>query len=137
MVKAVLSCFHGPVVEGSFSEMSNILTEKTHRTKVDTFTAYQIVSYEVKDIAIGAVESFLRSDKLRTPIQPGLLKNMRNANAERESEQARQREEMDSRKTALEVHQKKIACKRKLHDQAFQLAKKAKVQHLDKLKKKL
>lgn len=42
---SLLTCFHGPKVESSFSLMNNIITSGSNRLKVSTFNAIQSVKY--------------------------------------------------------------------------------------------
>lgn len=47
MALALLTCFHGPKVESSFSAMNNIITPGSSRMNVSTFDAIQSVKYEL------------------------------------------------------------------------------------------
>ena len=81
---ALLSIFHGPRVESSFSMMGNILDKQSGRMNVDTYSAIQTVKYNVLDNpasknGVKSISSFKRGDKLHTPIVSNLCYNMRNA----------------------------------------------------------
>ena len=47
MVEAVLSIFHGPRVESSFSMMSDIIDPKSGRMNIETYDALQTVKYSL------------------------------------------------------------------------------------------
>lgn len=68
MVSALLTCFHGPKVESSFSQMGDVLDRKSNRMHVSTFSAIQSVKYGLKASNMTAIQSFSRKDKLRSPV---------------------------------------------------------------------
>ena len=81
---ALLTIFHGPRVESSFSTMGNILDKQSGRMNVDTYSAIQSVKYNVIDNpesknGVKSISTFKRKDKLHTPIVFNLCHNMRNA----------------------------------------------------------
>ena len=45
MVIAVLTIFHGPRVEGSFSGMTDIIDSKSGRLDIESYDAMQTVKY--------------------------------------------------------------------------------------------
>ncbi|GBL66512.1 hypothetical protein AVEN_259786-1 [Araneus ventricosus] len=47
MVRAILSCFHGPQVESSFSMMGDVLDKESGNMKIETFSAIQTVKYRL------------------------------------------------------------------------------------------
>ena len=50
IVSALMSCFHGPQIEGSFSIMSNVMTTATSSMNVSTFSSIQTVKYALMSI---------------------------------------------------------------------------------------
>ena len=79
-VKGLLSFFHGPMVESSFSVMGELLDEKKARADVRTYAAMQIVKYHLssrKESALTAYSS--KKDPEREPICSKLTENMRKA----------------------------------------------------------
>ena len=81
---ALLSIFHGPRVESSFSMMGNILDKQSGRMNVDTYSAIQTVKYKVLDNpasknVVKSISSFKRGDILHMPIVSNLCYNMGNA----------------------------------------------------------
>ena len=70
---ALLSIFHDPRVESSFSIMGNILDKQSGQMNVDTYSAIQMVKYNVLDNpasknGVKSIYSFKRGDKLHMPI---------------------------------------------------------------------
>ena len=70
---ALLPIFHDPCVESSFSIMGNILNKQSGRMNVDTYSAIQMVKYNVLDNPASkngfkSIYSFKRGDKLHMPI---------------------------------------------------------------------
>lgn len=76
MAVAVLSCFHGPQVESSFSLMGEILDPKSSRMKIDTYSAIQTVKYNMKAKETTAQTMFGRSDVLYDHVNEALWRNM-------------------------------------------------------------
>ncbi|GBL79039.1 hypothetical protein AVEN_76572-1 [Araneus ventricosus] len=73
MACALLTCFHGPKVESSFSIMNAVITPGSNRLNVQSFDAIQTVKYEL------AAEFFLKGDFLHDPFDKNLCKNVRYA----------------------------------------------------------
>ena len=48
---ALLTCFHGPKVESSFSEMNDLLDPQSSRMKVQTLDALHTIRYRLKSDA--------------------------------------------------------------------------------------
>ena len=76
---ALLTCFHGPTVESSFSEMGNIVPTRRNRLAHKSF----IASHQVKQFfkPYGSVNRFSRENVNNSPIYLGgrLLRSMRSA----------------------------------------------------------
>ena len=76
---ALLTCFHGPTVESSFSEMGNIVPTRRNRLAHKSF----IASHQVKQFfkPDGSVNRFSRENVNHSPINLGgrLLRSMRSA----------------------------------------------------------
>ena len=47
-MKAAISCFHGPQVEGSFSVMKQVMNTQTGRLDVSTYRAIQSIKYPLR-----------------------------------------------------------------------------------------
>ncbi|GBL87093.1 hypothetical protein AVEN_134551-1 [Araneus ventricosus] len=79
MACALLTCFHGPKVESSFSIMNSVITPGSNRLNVQSFDAIQTVKYELAAEKKTAAEFFLKGDFLHDPVDKNLCKNMRSA----------------------------------------------------------
>lgn len=80
LVKAALSCFHGPAVEGAFSLMENTITN--HRTSLDIegLDSYQTIKYHLKANNMSSLEAFYSTECPEThPVEKRLLNNMINS----------------------------------------------------------
>ena len=62
VAKAALSCFHGPVVESSFSVMTDVLDKKSGNMKLETYSAYQDVKYDLYNQKKTSIEAYKRTD---------------------------------------------------------------------------
>lgn len=79
MVKAILSCFHGPQVESAFSSMSSVLDKECGHMSIDTLSAIQTEKYKFLSCNKSALEFFKRDDHLHSPVHKTLCKNLRHA----------------------------------------------------------
>ena len=68
MALAIMSCFHGPAVEGSFNIMGDIIDPKSARMNIETFSAIQTVKYGLRASQKSALEYFERKNHLNDPI---------------------------------------------------------------------
>ena len=84
VVFAVLSVFHGPRVESTFSLMKHTLDSKSTRLNVVTLSALQTIKYALKSEGKTAVEYFSRSKS--TPVSKALQSNMKLASLRRRAE---------------------------------------------------
>ena len=92
MVMSVLSIFHGPKVESSFSIMCDVIDKKANKMKDKTFSATQTIKYSLQAKHPGccssrAVKVFSRADKHYSPVNSALVTDMRNAHAMQKSAQ--------------------------------------------------
>lgn len=76
MALAVLTSFHGPQVEGSFSSMNNTIHDKTTKMDVGTYSALQSVRFNLRAAKQSAVEYFHKSDYLHDKVDAALVRNM-------------------------------------------------------------
>ena len=76
MVAALLSCVHGPQVEGSFSVMGNVITTKPACLGIKTFDAIQSVKYSLKASETSTVQFFKKSDHLHNSVDSRLVCDM-------------------------------------------------------------
>ena len=75
MVFALVSCFHGPAVESSFSIMKDVLNKKKTALKVGSSCAIQTVKYELMSSKKTALQYFHRADPSFTPVNSTLCRN--------------------------------------------------------------
>ncbi|GBO22599.1 hypothetical protein AVEN_99280-1 [Araneus ventricosus] len=84
MTFALLTCFHEPKVESSFSIMNNVITPGSNTLNVSTFNAMQCIKYELrsqkkKKKKKSAVCMFSKHDFLKEKVDPKLVRNVRNS----------------------------------------------------------
>ena len=63
LVRAIMTCFHGPQVEGSFNVMGDIINQKSCRIGIETW----IVKYSLRARQVSIAEYFQRQDVLHDP----------------------------------------------------------------------
>ena len=74
---AALSVFCGPVVEGSFSAMKDIMKKKSGKMSCDLLSSIQTVRYFLKGKNTNSLKFFRRTDTALTPVSANLSMNMR------------------------------------------------------------
>lgn len=79
VIKAALSIFTAPHVEQSFSVMNNLITAKSARTEVDTYSSYQRVKYQLKAFGTTSTAYYHRSDVAKSPVDKALCYHMQTA----------------------------------------------------------
>lgn len=140
LVAALMSCFHGPQVEGSFSHMSGIMNTSTARMNVQTYSSIQTVKYSLMASGKTATEYFNQPDFLHDPVNGHLVQNMRGARKQYGTVLANERKVREETKVELHVRKVNAASKRKSKEVSEQAAKISKIAHqrgvLTKLKAK-
>lgn len=58
MVKALLSCFHGPQVESAFNLMGDVLDSRSHRLRMETYSSVMSVKYNLRSSRKTAVQYY-------------------------------------------------------------------------------
>ena len=82
---AVLTVFHGPRVESSFSVMGDVMDKESGRMNVSTYSAIQTVKYSLAAKASKiskkqkSVQIFHRKDKLKSPVLKNVVTKIRNS----------------------------------------------------------
>ena len=127
LVKALLSCFHGPQVEGSFSSMGNILDSIANRMTVQTFSAIQSIKYSLRAADKTSVEYFGKEDYLHDRVDGDIVRNMRGVYKVYSREQVHANAENVQKKEKFGVSEGKVISKRKAADQAVIDAKRARL----------
>ena len=128
LVKAALSCFHGPLVESSFSVMADVIDKGNTGIDIATFSAIQTVKYSLSTRGTTAVDWFCKKDPLTESVDKKLTLNMSSAwwkNEERKTKNRAQRERQNAQLGASG----KVPTKRKGKEDLDAEAKKARLQH--------
>ena len=103
MVSALLSCFRGPQVEGSFSKMSNLVNTSTALVNVATYNSIQIVKYSLMSKEKSSVDYFENNDFLHDPVDGKLALNMRSANKHHSQQLAQERASKEAKIVKLKL----------------------------------
>ena len=117
MAFALMSCFHGPHVEGSFNVMGDVLCPKSGRMLVQTYSAIQTVKYGLRATGKSALELYSRKDPKHEPVDVKLCHNLRTARKQYANEQAASRAIIEDKRKRLALAkpiESNQAAKRKL-----------------------
>ena len=110
VVAALMSCFHGPAVESSFSVMKMILDDKSSRLSIDTYSALQTVKYSLRSSGKTAVQCFSRKDIKHTPVNHQMCRLLRGSAAAYKSKQNKAREEKEAKQALMsQKHQAEVS----------------------------
>eukprot|EP00745_Piridium_sociabile_P030649 TRINITY_DN50875_c0_g1_i4.p1 TRINITY_DN50875_c0_g1~~TRINITY_DN50875_c0_g1_i4.p1 ORF type:complete len:932 (+),score=185.05 TRINITY_DN50875_c0_g1_i4:61-2856(+) len=101
--QAMLSCFHGPLVESNFSAMSDILDSQSARTSIETYSATQCVRTHLSARGMTAVQLFGKKNPLAEPVNMKLNKNFKNARSVNHQKQKAEREKEKMKRENLGV----------------------------------
>lgn len=132
VVKAVLCCFHGPVVESTFNLMGDVLDERSGRMAMETVSAFQTVKYSIKASGKSSLQLFRRNDVKRDPVNATLHQNMEGAHSMYLKRLEQHREDRARKLAQFKSEQAKVASKRKAIEASRSSAKKARLSHLKK-----
>ncbi|KAH3882369.1 hypothetical protein DPMN_006305 [Dreissena polymorpha] len=94
IILALVSCFHCPMVEGTF----NLMDSKSSSINIDSLNAIQGVKSAMKEKGVSAVEYFHREDILYATIVTRLTYNLSNAGSERNKQLMARRLEKEEKK---------------------------------------
>ena len=130
MVHAVLSCFHGPQVEGSFNIMGDILDPKSCRMEIHTLSAVQTVAYHMRSTKKTPLEYFRRDSVLHSPVDPLLMRNMKGAYHHYKNELLTKRKARMDKEVSLALPGTSGQTKRKSKEEAEQEQKRARLDHM-------
>ncbi|GBM12800.1 hypothetical protein AVEN_247575-1 [Araneus ventricosus] len=126
MACAILTCFHGPKVDLSFSIMNLVVTSETNRLSVESFDAVQIVKYELMSEKKSTVQLY-KKDYLKDKVDRNLCKNMNSASRNYRAEvlskkkksvcdkQSSPRKKLVSKKAAKKLSAKAVKLQRNIH----------------------
>lgn len=76
LIKACLTCFHGPMIESAFNFMDNIITDTRTSLKIDSLDAVQTVKYYLMSTNSTTCEKYGCDDPKTTPMDKNLIKNV-------------------------------------------------------------
>ena len=130
MVHALLSCFHGPQVEGSFNIMGDVLDHKSCRMEIPTLSAVQTVSYHIRASHKTPLEYFKRESIIDSPVDPLLMRNMKGAYSKYKNELASKRQDRLAKQSSLALPSTSGQSKRKAKEDCEREQKRAKLDHL-------
>lgn len=133
---AALTCFHGPLVEGAFNIMGDIMDVKSASLGIESLRSIQIVKSSLMAKKTTATEFFRRKDRLYTPVRPGLLEKMVSAGRMRNEDLSRKRTEKQRKKNELSIKKRTVLTKRAAHDLASDHVKRARIDHMQDTKQK-
>ena len=83
VVCVILSIFHGPRVESTFSVINNVIGQNSGRVNIETYGAIQDIKYALKTRKPykenRSVKVFSHSDRLYSPVDPKISNGMRHS----------------------------------------------------------
>ena len=134
MALSLLSCFHGPQVESSFSAMNQIIDAHSANLSIHSFQAYQTVRYHLKSVKKSAVEYFHKEDYKHDPTDPHLCKNFTHAWQKQKEAQDSMKAKREEKRALLNLKTaKKQTSKRKFREESEAAAKHSRAAHTQKL----
>ena len=131
---ALLSCFHGPQVESTFSIMGQVLDPQSSRLNVTSLSAIQTIKYSLKASGESATKYFSRDRVALDPVDGRLSANMRSSYAEYKKEQEASLWEKE-KKQQLAAKSEEAASKQAVKLAAILASKKARQHHKRKVKR--
>ena len=137
MVSALLSCFHGPQIEGSFSIMGNVITTQTACMGIKTLDAIQSVKYSLKASEKTAVQYFKKNDHLHSSVDSKLVCNMTCAHKRYHAELDIVKKQRDAKKAKLHIAKEKAQTTKNSKEVNINAARKARKVHITALLTKL
>lgn len=102
---SMLSCFHGPIVESSFSAMTIIMDCHSARLSTEVFSSVQSVRHYVQARDTTALNLFAKKEPLTDPVNKRLAKNMQSAYKLNTNSQKIGRAQKSEKKAALGVEE--------------------------------
>ncbi|GBN53385.1 hypothetical protein AVEN_22391-1 [Araneus ventricosus] len=125
IVCVVLTCFHGPKVESSFSIANLVVTSETNRLSIESFDAIQTVKYEFMSEKKSAVQLYKKKEYLKDKVDRNLCKNMNSASRNYRAEvlskkifcdkQSSTRKKLESKEAANKISAKAAKLQRNIH----------------------
>lgn len=79
MIKALLTCFHGPSVESTFNLMDHFMTENRTSLNIESLDSLQTIKYYLNSVSASTCELFGSKDPLHEPMQQNFGLNLINS----------------------------------------------------------
>ena len=114
-IKAALSIFTGTQVESSFSMMNDIVTPRTSRMSVETYSPYISVKYSLISEGKSAAARYLRKNVLRDPINKTRTYYLRTARSRYVKRLKTQIDNKEKKSSLYIATEKRMQLKRKLN----------------------
>ena len=80
-VKAAMCCFHGPIVKGTFSQMTNIITDNRGSMDCSTLDANVTCGYALRSSEKITFDFFHQQNRKREPVNANMHRNFTKAHA--------------------------------------------------------
>ena len=112
IIKPALWIFTGLQVESSFSMMNDIVTPRTSRMSVKTYSSYMLVTYSLISEGKSAAARYLRKNVMRDPINKTRAYYLRTARS-RYVKRLKKLRETIKRKIIVYCHREEMQLKRK------------------------
>ena len=125
---AVLTIFHGPQIESSFSVMTNIIDDKSTTMSIETYSATQTTKYRLMAEGKTAVQYFSRAEPTKAPVDRSLIAHMKGARKKYIQQHQRRREQKEIRCRRLKL-KTKVLSKLKYKKALDELCKKNRQKH--------
>lgn len=135
MALSLLTCFHGPKVESSFSMMNSIITTSSTRMNIPTFSAIQTVKYHLLAENKSAVKYFVKKDFLHECIDRNLVNNIRSSCRNYEDEKKSKRELKQKQIDEKKLNKEKLLSKEAAKKLCANAAKNQRLKHKKKMLK--
>ena len=113
IIKPALSIFTGLQVESSFSMMNDIVTPRTSRMSVKTYSSYMSVKYSLISEGKSAAARYLRKNVMRDPINKTRAYYLRKARSRYVKRLKTQRDNKDKKSLLCIATEKRMQLKRK------------------------
>ena len=133
---AMLSCFHCPRAEGSFSTMGDVIDPKSCRINFESYSAIQTVKYGLRAGQKTAIEKFTRTNYLHEEVDTTLCRNLRSSAARYKAHLTEKMKEQEEAKERLKLHKEKLQSKKTAKTILEEAEKKARLIHAKNFKRR-
>ena len=137
IVSAVLTCFHGPLVESSFSVMGDLIDKRSGKMNIETYGALQTTKYHLKATNRTAIQSFSRKNVKDDPVNKDMCIHIRAAAGKYKLSLRKAKESRIKRAEELKLQKQKILSKQKEKKRREDAEKAARLKHKKEMVAKL